>query len=342
MEPPFARLTPVVPDPSLSSEPAAPEQVSSRQVETQWERGLLERLAFASLAEQRRARRWNLAFRFAILVWLTLPFIFWLDLEWPDQDESSRHSALIEVRGIIRDEGEASADRIVAGLRAAFQDAGTAGVIIRVNSPGGSPVQAGYVSDEIARLRALHPDIPVYAVISDVAASGGYYIAAAADEIYASESSVIGSIGVLMNGFGFVDAMDKLGVERRLLTAGEHKGFMDPFLPTSDKQLAHARSLLENVHEHFIRAVKRGRGNRLAEEAEIFSGLLWTGSQSLDLGLVDALGNSSYVAREVIGEEKIVDFTPRPSYLEAIADRLGTRMANVLSANLGFRMGRLD
>ena len=342
MEPPFARLTPVVPDPSLSSEPAAPEQVSSRQVETQWERGLLERLAFASLAEQRRARRWNLAFRFAILVWLTLPFIFWLDLEWPDQDESSRHSALIEVRGIIRDEGEASADRIVAGLRAAFQDAGTAGVIIRVNSPGGSPVQAGYVSDEIARLRALHPDIPVYAVISDVAASGGYYIAAAADEIYASESSVIGSIGVLMNGFGFVDAMDKLGVERRLLTAGEHKGFMDPFSPTSDKQLAHARSLLENVHEHFIRAVKRGRGNRLAEEAEIFSGLLWTGSQSLDLGLVDALGNSGYVAREVIGEEKIVDFTPRPSYLEAIADRLGTRMANVLSTNLGFRMGRLD
>ena len=331
-----------MPDPTLSSKAAAPEQVPSPQGEPSWERGLLERFVFASLAEQRRTRRWNLAFRFALLAWLMLLLLFWFDLEWPSRDGGSRHSALVEVRGIIGDSGEAGADRIVAGLRAAFQDSGTAGVIVRINSPGGSPVQAGHVSDEIFRLRTLHPNIPVYAVISDVAASGGYYIAAAANRIYADESSVVGSIGVSMNGFGFVDAMDKLGVERRLLTSGEHKGFMDPFSPTSDEELAHARSLLEDVHEHFIDTVKRGRGDRLAEEDEIFSGLLWTGSQGIGLGLVDALGSSSHVAREVIGEEKIVDFTPRPSYLEAIADRLGARMANTLSAELGLRTGRLD
>ena len=342
MSPVSAGLVPAMPDPILSSEAAAPEQMPSPQGDRSWERGLLERFVFASLAEQRRARRWNVAFRFAILAWLTLPFLFWLDLEWPSRDESGRHSALVEVRGVIRDGGEASADRIVTGLRAAFQDSGTAGVIVRINSPGGNPVQAGYVSDEIARLRTLHPDIPVYAVISDVAASGGYFIAAAANRIYASESSVVGSIGVLMNGFGFVDAMDKLGVERRLLTAGEHKGFMDPFSPTSDEELAHAKSLLEEVHQHFIETVKRGRGDRLAEEDEIFSGLLWTGSQGIGLGLVDALGSSSYVAREVIGEEKIVDFTPQPSYLEAMADRLGARVANVLGAELGLRMGSFD
>ena len=200
-------------------------------------------------------------------------------------------------------------------------------MIVRINSPGGTPVQAGYINDEIVRLRALHPETPVYAVITDIAASGGYYVAAAADAIYASRSSMVGSIGVLMDGFGFVDAMHKLGVERRLITAGEHKGFMDPFSPSTDEELAHLRAMLAEVHDEFIEVVKRGRGDRLADDADIFSGLIWTGSQGIELGLVDALGSSSYVAREVIGAEEVVDFTLRPSHLDTIADRLGAGIA---------------
>ena len=234
-----------------------------------------------------------------------------------------------------------SADQVAAGLRAAFESSDTAGVILRINSPGGSPVQAGYISDEIVRLRALHPDTPVYAVIADVAASGGYYVAAAADAIYASRSSLVGSIGVSMDGFGFADAMDKLGVERRLITAGRHKGFLDPFSPARDEELAHLRSLLEEIHDEFIEVVKRGRGDRLAADADLFSGLIWTGSRGIELGLVDAFGSSSYVAREVIGAEEIVDFTLRPSRLEAVADRLGAGIARTLGAALDLEIGRL-
>ena len=307
-----------------------------------WERGLIERYAFMALAEQRRTRRWNLVFRFAWLAFLVVLAVLWMDPKWIQSDPGGRHSALVDVRGVIGDEGDASADWIIAGLRAAFEDSDTAGVILRINSPGGSPVQAGYVSDEIIRLRALHPDTPVYAVIADVAASGGYYVAAAADAIYASRSSVVGSIGVLMDGFGFVDAMDKLGVERRLLTAGEHKGFLDPFSPATEEELAHVQSLLDEIHADFIRIVKRGRGDRLTPRDDIFSGLIWTGSQGIELGLVDALGSSSHVAREVIGAEEIVDFTRRPSRVDAIADRLGAGIARTLGAELGLTSGRIE
>lgn len=306
------------------------------------ERDLVERFAFMALVEQRRTRRWNLVFRFAWLAFLVFLAVLWMDPEWIPPDPGGRHSALVDVRGVIGDEGDTSADRIVAGLRAAFEDSDTAGVIVRINSPGGSPVQAGYVGDEIVRLRALHPDTPVYAVITDVAASGGYYVAAATDAIYASRSSVVGSIGVLMDGFGFVDAMDKLGVERRLLTAGEHKGFLDPFSRTTEEELAHLQSLLDEIHADFIENVKRGRGDRLTARDDVFSGLVWTGSQGIELGLVDALGSSSHVAREVIGAGEIVDFTLRPSRLDVIADRLGAGIARTLGAELGLKAGRIE
>ena len=212
---------------------------------------------------------------------------------------------------------------------------------MRINSPGGTPVQAGYINDEIVRLRALHPDTPLYAVIADVAVSGGYYIAAAADAIYASRSSMVGSIGVLMDGFGFVDAMDKLGVERRLIAAGEHKGFLDPFSPAAEEEIAHLRAMLGEIHDEFVKAVKRGRGSRLADDADIFSGLIWTGTRGKELGLVDDFGSASHVAREVIGAEDIVDFTVRPSHLDTIADRLGAGVARTLGAVLGLETARL-
>ena len=332
---------PSMPDETPASAPGPSEPTPSRDVPG-WERDLLERLAFASLVEQRRARRWRLTFRFAGLAGLVLLLALWMGPPWSGPGPSGRHSALVEVHGMISDTGNAAADRIVTGLRAAFEDSDTAGVILRINSPGGSPVQAGYISDEIDRLRTLHPDTPVYAVVADVATSGGYYVAAAADEIYANRSSVVGSIGVLMNGFGFVEAMDKLGVERRLLTAGEHKGFLDPFSPPREEEVAHLRSLLQEMHAHFVEVVKRGRGDRLAADDKVFSGLIWTGSQALELGLVDAFGSSSYVAREVIGVQEIVDFTPRPSYLEEIADYLGTGVVRALGTGLGLWARRIE
>ena len=306
-----------------------------------WSRDLLERFALESLAEKRRARRWNLALRLAWLALFVTIAVLWADPRWLQPEGTGPHSALVEVSGVISDEGDASADRIVAALQAAFDDSGTAGVIVRINSPGGTPVQAGYISDEIVRLRALHPDTPLYAVIADVAVSGGYYVAAAADAIYASRSSMVGSIGVLMDGFGFVDAMDKLGVERRLVAAGEHKGFLDPFSPAAEEEVAHLRTMLGEVHDEFVNAVKRGRGGRLADDADIFSGLVWTGVRGKKLGLVDAFGSSSYVAREVIGAEDIVDFTVRPSHLDTLADRLGAGVARVLGAALGLGTGPL-
>ena len=316
---------------SESPPPAAPDDPPSQK----WERELLNRLALASLQEQRRARRWGIAFKFSLLAYLVVVLLISVPFDWPLAGAGGQHTALVELRGVIAAESDASADRIVAGLRAAFEDEDTAGVILRINSPGGSPVQAGYISDEIGRLRSEYPDTRVYAVITDMAASGGYYVAAAADEIYANEASVVGSIGVLMNGFGFVETLNKLGVERRLLTAGEHKGFLDPFSPTRPEEVSHIESLLADIHDQFIAVVKRGRGDRLAADEQLFSGLVWTGTQSLDLGLVDALGSSSYVAREVIGAQEIVDFTPRRSYLEALAERFGASMGRTLATQLG-------
>lgn len=305
------------------------------------ERRPLERLAFKTLAEFRRARRWGLVFRFAWLAFAIALAAILMEPEWLETGSSGPHSALVDVRGVIGDDGDASADRIVAALQAAFEDSDTAGVILRINSPGGSPVHAGYVNDEIARLRTLHPDTPLYAVITDIAASGGYYVAAAADAIYASRSSLVGSIGVLMDSFGFVGAMEKLGVERRLITAGENKGFLDPFSPVRDADVAHLRSLLEEVHGEFVEVVKRGRGDRLADDDDIFSGLMWSGARSIELGLVDAIGSSGHVAREVIGADDIVDFTIRPSHLDTIANQLGAGVARAVASVLELDTGGL-
>jgi protease-4 len=309
------------PPPSPRREPAAGEG-----------RDVLERLAFAALEEQRRTRRWNIFFRLFYGA-LILLFIL-LSVDWRAPKLASRYSALVELDGVIAADSLANADNVVAGLRAAFEDKGTVGVILRANSPGGSPVQAAYIYDEIKRLRNKYPDKPIYAVIGDVCASGCYYAVAAADKIYAARASLVGSIGVLMDGFGFVETLKKLGIERRLLTAGEHKGFLDPFSPLKPAERRHAQQLLERIHRQFIEAVRAGRGAALKENRELFSGLYWTGEQALEYGLVDELGSASYVAREVIGAEDIVDFTYREPFLERFARQLGTAIAERLGAEL--------
>ncbi|MCF6234917.1 MAG: S49 family peptidase [Gammaproteobacteria bacterium] len=308
-----------------------------------WERNLISRVALASLQEQRRARRWGIFFKSLMFIYLAIVLmIFALSGKFGGGGGISpgQHTALIEVRGVIADNAEASADNLITSLRSAFENENTAGIILRINSPGGSPVQAGYISDEIYRLRELYPDIPVYAVITDMCASGGYYIAAAADKIYADKASIVGSIGVLMDSFGFTGAMEKLGVERRLLTAGDNKGFMDPFSPARPEDKRHIEGLLNNIHQQFIDTVKKGRGDRLQEgNEELFSGLVWTGEKSIELGLVDGLGSSSYVARELIGVERIEDFTRHPDYFEQLAERIGVSIAEVLTETYsGFQL----
>jgi len=319
-------------------------QAASLESQEPWERDILNRLAFATLNEQRRTRRWGIFFKILIFIYL-FALLFLFNPNWEhwhfNADEpltDSQHTALIEIDGLISPDTEASADNVISGLRAAFKDDDTAGIILRINSPGGSPVQSSYINDEIKRLREKYKDknIPLYAVITDICASGGYYIAVAADKIYANSASMVGSIGVLMNGFGFVEALDKLGIERRLLTAGEHKGFLDPFSPMAAEDAEHIKTLLENVHQQFIQAVEAGRGERLNAEqkAQLFSGLIWTGEQAVELGLVDALGSSSYVAREIFKAEKIKDFTRRPTYLDRFAERLGATLATTLTQHL--------
>lgn len=296
-----------------------------------WERDLLEKLSTASLNEQRRARRWGIFFKLLFFSYLfLLAYMAMQDPELVDAALTKEHTAMVEVNGLISDATKANADKIIEGLRDAFDDEKTKGVVLRINSPGGSPVQSDYVYREIKRLREKHDDIPVHAVIADVGASGAYYIASAAENIYVNPSSVVGSIGVLMNGFGFTEAIDKLGVERRLLTAGESKGMMDPFTPLKDDEVDHVQGLLDNIHTAFIDAVKAGRGERLKENPDLFSGKFWDGEASIELGLADAIGGVDYVAREVIKAEEVVDFTPKPDIFKRFADRLGTTMANVL------------
>lgn len=309
--------------------------VEAQDNDPRWERQLLEKLAFASLKEQRAKRRWSIVFRFLVLLYLIAVLV--LVVDWGGTSEKisdGKHTALINIRGTIEATGDASADKINGALQSAFEDKGTAGVILRINSPGGSPVQSGIVYDEIRRLRTKYPDIPLYVVVEDLCASGGYYIASAADKIFVDKASIVGSIGVLMDGFGFTGAMDKLGVERRLLTAGENKGFLDPFSPQDEKQKEHAQSLLSEIHKQFIEVVRQGRGKRLKETPEMFSGLMWTGSQSIELGLSDDFGTVDSVARDVIKVENILDYSVKENIAERVAKRLGAEMGQ----NLGFRL----
>ncbi len=302
----------------------------------QWERAVLEKVALSAIQEQRSARRWGVFFKSAFLLYLIALLV--IGMGWLGRNDAlpGNHTALVEINGIISSNSQASADKIVAGLQAAFKDKNTQGVVIRINSPGGSPVQAGYINDEIRRLRAKYPAIPLYAVVEDICASGGYYIAAAADRIYVDKASIIGSIGVLMDGFGFTGTMEKLGVERRLLAAGENKGFLDPFSPIQDQQKAHAETMLGDIHQQFIAVVRQGRGKRLKETPDMFSGLLWVGQKSIDLGLADALGSLDSVARDVIKAENIVDFTQQENIAERFARRFGAASAETLMKLIGF------
>ncbi len=287
-----------------------------------WERAVIEKLALASLIEQRSARRWRNAWRIFLLV--LLGFLFWTLFGMSERGKhpSFTHTALIEIKGEIASGGEASAELLVGALRSAFEEDSARAVVLLINSPGGSPVQAGIVNDEIKRLKAKHSK-PVYAVVEESAASAAYYIAVAADTIYVDKASIVGSIGVLIDGFGFTGLMDKLGVERRLMTAGENKGFLDPFSPQTERQRAHAQALLNQIHQQFIEVVKVGRGQRLKDVPEMFSGLFWSGQQAIDMGLADHLGSLDYVAREVVKAEEIVDYTQRENVAERLVKRFG-------------------
>jgi protease-4 len=302
-----------------------------------WERKIIEKLALETLAEQKRRRRWGIFFR--ILGFAYLTFLIVALGDWGGASDTlgdgKKHTALVQLNGVIKATGEASAEKITESLQAAFKDHGTQGVILRINSPGGSPVQSGIINDEIRRLRAKHPNIPLYAVVEDVCASGGYYVAAAADRIFVDKASIVGSIGVLMDGFGFTGTMDKLGVERRLLTAGENKGFLDPFSPQDAQHKQHAQILLDDIHRQFIDVVRKGRGKRLKDSPELFSGLMWTGAKSIELGLTDELGSVEYVAREVIKAEDIRDYTMRASLTERFAKQFGTDLAEGIMNVIG-------
>ena len=292
----------------------------------------LDKLVGALTAEQRKSRRWGIFFKLLTFLYLfALLFLFRAPLTGSlDTASVQAHTAVVEVNGAIASDTHASADNLVGALRRAFEAENSQAVVVRINSPGGSPVQAGYVYDEIVRLRDVNPDKKVYAVIADIGASGAYYIAAAADEIYANRASLVGSIGVVSGGFGFTGLMDKVGVERRLYTAGENKGFLDPFSPEEPGEVAFWNDVLENTHSQFIEYVRKGRGDRLVNDDKLFSGLVWTGEQALGLGLVDGLGSASWVARELVGAEELVDYTVQPSPLKQFTDALGVSMVGAL------------
>ena len=290
-----------------------------------WEREAIEKLLLADVRERRAARRWRIV---RSLLWMLLfGALIWLLFSdaLPTSTPATPHTAMVAIKGEIADEAEASAEFVLPALRSAMQDKGAQALVLLINSPGGSPVQAGLISDEIHRLRALHKK-PVYAVVEETAASAAYYIASAADKIYVDKASIVGSIGVLINGFGFVDTLDKLGIERRLLTAGENKGFLDPFSPQSEAHKQHAQTMLEQIHRQFIDVVKKGRGERLKETPEMFSGLFWTGEQSVALGLADDFGSLDSVARDVVKAEKLVDYTNKKNLAERFAKRFGAAM----------------
>lgn len=301
-----------------------------------WARDTLTKLAFAAATEQRRARRWGIFFKLLFFAYL----VVLLALAWPDNlgtatAAAKKHTALVRVDGLISSSTEASAKNVIEALRKAFEDEKTVGVVLEINSPGGSPVQAGEIYDEIQTLRQQHPKIPVYAVASDVCASGGYYIAAAAQKIYANKASIVGSIGVRVDSFGFTDTIAKLGIERRAYAAGANKDFLDPFKPVNPEEVRHLQGMLDAIHQQFIAAVKQGRGGRLKDNPEVFSGLMWTGEQSVGLGLVDALGSTRQVAEEVIGEKTILDYTKHTRWLERLLDGTEANLGAALTRVLG-------
>ena len=291
-----------------------------------WERATIEKLVFAQLKEQQSARRWKLFMR---LLWLAFfGAVIWFAYKADSMSTpiTTPHTAVIEIRGEIASGAEASAENVLVSLTSAFEDKGAQAVVLLIDSPGGSPVQAGIINDEITRLKALHGK-KVYAVVEETCAPAAYYIAAAADGIYVDKASLVGSIGVLMDGFGFTGLMEKLGIERRLMTAGENKAMLDPFSPQDEAQRAYIQAMLTEIHTQFIGVVRKGRGERLKETPDTFSGLVWSGQQAVNLGLADGLGSLDYVAREVVKAEDIVDYTQR--------ENLGWRLAKRFGASIG-------
>ncbi|MFD1121078.1 S49 family peptidase [Methylophilus flavus] len=293
----------------------------------------LEKIALAGLQEQKVSRRWSVLFKSLTFIYLFFLLLMLLGWVGANKNSSLAHTALIDLNGVIEAGGQVNADAVISSLKDAYDHKGTKGIILRINSPGGSPVQAGIINDEIHRQRKLHPDVPVYAVVEDICASGGYYIAVAADKIFVDKASIVGSIGVLMDGYGFTELMKKIGVERRLMTAGANKGMLDPFSPENPKQKAFAQDMLDQIHQQFIKVVREGRGNRLKENEETFSGLFWNGEESIKLGLADAEGSADYVAREVIKQSEIVDFTYQETVVDRFAKKLGASMGQELGLN---------
>jgi protease-4 len=298
-----------------------------------WERELLERLLLASVKERQAARRWQWFRGFFWLSAMALAAaVFWWGPSAPS-GPTTAHTAVVEIRGAIASDAEANAASIVSALRAAFEEPSAQAVVLLIDSPGGSPVQAGIINDEIRRLKALH-DKKVYAVVEETCASAAYYIAVAADEIYADKASLVGSIGVLMDGFGFTGLMDKIGIERRLMTAGENKGFLDPFSPSDEKQQAVVQAMLDDIHQQFIAVVREGRGDRLKETPDTFSGLVWNGQQAVGLGLVDGLSNLDAVARDVVNAPELIDYTQREDWSTRLAKQIGASMGHGVAARL--------
>ncbi len=318
-------------------------QESGGSPQEPWEREVLEKLAMETLAERRRGRRWNVFFRMLFFVYLVVVTVS-LFKSWPEVNpmEQGKFTALVGVKGMIMQDSPASAEVLIKGLQQAVENEHTQGIVLQMNSPGGSPVQAASVFEAIRRIKQDKPDLPIVAVIGDMCASGCYYIAAAADKIYVSPASIVGSIGVIMSSFGFVDAIHKLGVERRLLTAGKHKAIMDPFSPVKPEEKAHIQGLLNEVHQQFIAAIKQGRGDRLKDDPNLFSGLVWTGSQSIELGLADGIGDIRSVARNVIGADDIIDFTPKEEVWKRLARKFGTSVGEGLGWVLASGMGSLQ
>ncbi len=302
--------------------------------ESGWEREVIEKLALAAVTEQTRARRWSVFFKSLMFAYLIAIFgvAMYPTIKQDMGGDSKDHTAVIDVVGVIAEDKDSNAADIIESLRDAVKDKHTKGIILHSNSPGGSPVQSAYVYEEIRNIKKEHPDLPVYAVVSDICASGCYYIASASDKIFVNQSSLIGSIGVLMDGFGFVDVMQKLGVERRLLTAGAHKAMLDPFSPPKEDETKYMQGLLDQVHQQFIGAVKAGRGDRLKETPDMFSGLVWTGEAGVKLGVADGFGNDNHVAKDIIGAEKIVDFTQQGRLIDKIAGKLGASFGQAIGS----------
>jgi len=311
---------------SMESNPVSGLSVDSKK--DGWEREVLEKLVFATLKEQRARRRWGIFFKFVLLAFVLVGIRLALNYSNDSIEITGTHTALVEIDGEIDDSGSGSAANVIPSLNRAFGDSGSVGVVLRINSPGGSPVQAGMINDEITRLRKVYPQKPLYVVVDEMCASGGYYIAAAAEKIYVNKASIIGSIGVLMDGFGFTGIMDKVGVERRLLTAGENKGFLDPFSPQSAKQKAHAQEMLNEIHQQFISVVRIGRGKRLIETPETFSGLFWSGAKAIEMGLADDFGTVDSIARDVFKAEDIVDYTQHEGLSDRVLKKFGAAIGS--------------